>query len=528
MNFTTQRIIVPFGNYAMQTGGLPLFVESNPKPGRKIALNGVPGQPVAYTFPVTGGVPVTVATADIPALKTDVFFGIFTDPDGDGFATEVQHVHGESLTSCLIDKIYAQTPDCGSPAIKAVTIDCVKCRESYVARVAIRDSSTMSYSNVSDKPEEFFVTHHTQCNSCDDCSEEANCKDIANGLVDELNSSDELKLGDSLYPDYKRPEINNKRFRAVVGHSNWKTYCITPDAGSECKDCYQVDKIVSATINGELVTFNRNTNPAALTKTLLSQLEVIAEQIEDAFTESIGKHSGFAVVTRGVTPCCAIQLHVITCDETFELTDVDDCDLGVDMTFSPATAFADCVTPAQPDYIPPCWIAIIAAPPVPSCETCDLNGPMPYYGIDIDIDILKDASSYSPISKKKTLLEARSPINFGLEIKWLQYKYGFPGGRGRDWNTSNPVSGQFGMPDSTSRLRNAVTAKCGSQYCTVTFENSKINKTDYLPSIEVVDFKTTWAFDTKDTVTIASVVPFLNALVTKSGGACKVLSNIAC
>lgn len=526
MNFLAKQVILPYGNYAMPAGGTPLFSLTKPKPGRRMQLIGTPGQPVAYTYPAAGGVPVTVATADIPALKTDVYFGIFADPFNDGYATEVQLIAGEKISSCLLDTIDTVTPLCGGPSIKAVTIDCVDCLESYTARVALRDFNTLSYNTAVDKPEEFFVTHHTQCNSCTDCSQEANCKDIVNGLVDQINGTDELLIGDRLYPDYVKPNTL-PRVRAVVGHANWFTYCITPEA-ADCVDCYQVDAITTATVNGVALNFVRNLDPQDSDFTLLGQIEDIAYQIEDAFTTRIGKHSGFAVVTRGVNNCCPLQLHVITCDEDFAITGLTPCDLSFNMEFSPATAFADCVTPAAANYIPDCWFAVIAAPNQPPCENCDLSGPMPWYGVDVDVDILKDASAYGPIVKKKTILESVSPRNFGMEIRYLQYHYGFPGGRGRNWNTSNPTSGFLGIPDSTSRFKNAVTAKCGSQYCTVDIKYHSVYKTEDLPSPEYIDFETIWALDTKDTVTIASVVPFFNALATKSGGSCKVLGPIAC
>lgn len=529
MNLLTERHILPFGNYAMATAG-PLYATvANPRPGRRLPMNGSIGQPVAFVVPNNGTQPTIIGAADVPTTKEDVHFGIFVDPYGDGYATSVQLVAGEKIESCLLDSLSVSKPDCGNPMIQAITLDCVECAKSYTAQVSIRDMDTASYNDVTDVPEKHFFTHHTQCNSCDDCDPQANCKDIVNGLVDQINGSSAPTIDGRLYPDYKAPEIDRSRVRAVVGHSTWKTYCITPDAAaSECQDCNTIDKIETATINGTSYTFVRNEDPTDEDKTLLAQLEDIAYQIEDTFTSRIGKHSGFAVVVRGATDCCPIQLHVVTCDENFAIAGLTECDLDPDMTFPGSNLFADCVTPVPGTYTPPCWFAIIAAPKRVNCETCDLTGPMQWYGVDVDIEILKDASSYSPIIKKKTLLESRSPSGFGAQIRYLQYHYGEPGGRGRDWNYSNPQAGILGMPDSTSRFKNAITAKCGSQYCSVTMKYHKNYKYDLEPSLVHTEFTSVIHLDTKDTTTVASVLAFINALGTKSGGACKYITTASC
>jgi hypothetical protein len=365
--------IVLGGNLALTPRNQLLFTEKTPKRGRKLALVGAVGAPVAFTLTAAGEYR-TVDASDIATLKTPLYLGKFIDPYNNGFATDVQLIAGEKLGVCDLDTAYAVKPSCGSPTIVATSIDCVDCKKSYSAVLTVKDNKTISF-GLPDKGVDYFATHHTQCNNCgDDCDAVANCKDIAHGIVDQLNGTEEISINGNPYPDYKASNYNlPKNWKAVVGHSNWKTYCISPDPGTECTECTSIDKIVSATIGGELITFTNNVDPADSDKTLVAQLEGIAYQIEDAFEEEIGRHSGFAFVTKGITSCCPIQLHVVTCDDDFELTDVDDCDISPDMSYMPQVKWADCNSETPDSVLPTCWIAVIGYPEKPDCDNCDIN-----------------------------------------------------------------------------------------------------------------------------------------------------------
>lgn len=508
--------------------GKKLFTEVTPRRGKRIALNGVVGETVAFTL--IDGEWTTVDHTDIPTLKTEVYFGKFSDPDKLGFASDIDLIAGKSMDVCKLEDNYTTTPSCGSPVIKAASIDCVKCFESYVAMLEVTDNKTLSY-GVSDRPLQIFATAHPQCNTCDDCEVEAKCKPIVNEIVDSLNGTLEIKVGDQPYPDYKASEyMQSKNWKAVVGHSNWFTYCISADPATECVSCSKIDAITTATVNDEEITFVNSTDPGDETKTLISQLEGIASQIEAAFDEKIGKHSGFAFVTKGVTDCCPIQLHVVTCDANFAIDGLTECNLDPDVSYVPQSLWADCTTPSATPVTPECWFAVIAYPERADCKDCDINEPPMYPGIDIDISFLKDSvSSYSPILSKKTLLEGSVPENYGLEVRWLENKY-LPNRMFKnDYSLVNNRIEPYGNLSKDSRWRNFVTADCDKQYCTYVFENRKKikNELNWAYATEV-QFRTGIHVDYTDTATKTSVELFLNAIKTRSESSCESLVSFSC
>src|SRR5690606_6216758 len=96
-----------------------------------------------------------------------------------------------------------------------------------------------------------------------------------------------------------------------------------------------VDAITTVTVNNEEITLQGTTNPADNTQTLVAQLWQVADQIEKAFEDQIGKHSGSAYVTKGVGNCCAVQLHINTCDDTFAILDSESAPIAPCSTLTP-------------------------------------------------------------------------------------------------------------------------------------------------------------------------------------------------
>jgi len=530
---------IVFGkNLPLTPRNLQLFTEKTPKRGRTLALNGVVGAPVAFTLTAQDQY-LTVDQTDIAALKTPLYLGKFVDPGKHGYATDVQLIAGEKMSSCNLMDLVVTKPNCGSPTIKAASIDCVKCSETYTAMLSIQDNRTISYGQV-DVPEQYFATYHTQCASCtEDCNQVANCKDITHGIVDALNNQNYPSFGDEPYPDYKPSNfLHNKNWRAVVGHQNWNTYCISPNEGTDCEGCTSVNKIVSATIDGVVKTFVRNVDPANITKTLLGQLEDIALQIEDFYETEIGNHAAFAFVTKGVTACCPVQLHVVTCDPGFVLTVLNNanspiamaqCPIDSDMSYMPQVKWRDCLTPAPTAITPACWIAVIAYPQVPDCENCEIHEAPIFGGINIDITFLKDSvSDYGPVISKKTLLEGSWPENTGLQVRWAENQFSEPGGRGRNYSFVNRRDEPYGNLDRTSRWKNAVTALCDSLYCSIKLSYKQPLDNAFGSAVIESYYDTVLHFDTNDTVTINSVLPLVEAIRLKSGSSCFAIDTVSC
>lgn len=508
--------------------GTALFTETTkPRRGKRIAFNGPVGHTVA--FAMIDGEYKTIDATDIPSIKTEVFLGKFIDPHNVGYATDVKLIAGRSLDVCQLQDNYTVLPACGNPVIKAASIDCVKCFETYTAMVEVRDNKTLSY-GMSDRPLQIFGTAHPQCNSCDDCDVEAKCKPIINEVVDSLNGTRDISLNGEPYPDYKADEyMQSKNWKAVVGHSNWFTYCIAPDPGTECKDCSTVDLIEEATINGDTVTFVNNADPSAPTKTLTAQLWGIADQIEAAYEEKIGKHAAFAFVTEGVTKCCPMQLHVVTCDADFAIPGLTACNIDADVSYVPKNLFADCTTPAATAVIPDCWFAVIAYPEKPDCKDCDIQEAPMYPGIEIDISFLKDSvSSYSPILSKKTLVEGTTPQNYGLEVRWLENKYPAYNLINKVYTTNERIE-PYGNLSKNSRWANLVTADCEKLYCSFVFSNKKNIVNQLNGSYDTkVEFKTAIHVAQDNTSAKSSILGFLNAIVARSEGSCSSLNDFSC
>ena len=163
------------------------------------------------------------------------------------------------------------------------------------------------------------------------------------------------------------------------------------------------------------------TDPADSTRTLLWQLESVASQITAGFVSSIGNHAGSAFVTGGgYADCCALQLHVNTCDETFAIPGLTPCvDQNPFVTFTRDSACVDCDDdPVTQTYT--CGIRAITKPLRPNCD-CEIKMPLAYYGVKLDIEPM-DSESGTWKEGHWDVCKTYSgslPANFG---SWIQYQ----------------------------------------------------------------------------------------------------------
>jgi hypothetical protein len=534
-----ERHIVPKHDYPMVAKDLPLFTcPSGNCKGKKLFYNVAPGQLVAYTYPGPGLVPISVDNTNVATTSTDIYLGIGWDSNGDGLSDDIRLIAGEHLSLCQVEALTVGKPDCGSPGIKAASIDCVKCDETYTAKVTIDDNRSRSWGPIFKTGLEFTATYTPECGGCTDCPADANCKDVICGIVDALNGELDLKLDGIGYPDWKDSNLP-RPYKAVRGHDNWYTYCITPDAaGSDCENCNQIDALTTFTLKAgdldEVITdVSDLVDPTNAAKTIVAQLDHLVQRIECAFNDELGANTGFAYITKGATACCPLQLHVVTCDDKFEIDGLTPCDDAIDpatlLNFVPVNNCVDCGEGDPAAYTPACWFAIIAQPQRPKCDDCYLDKSYNWYGVDIKVEFLKDAYGHRPITKTATFLEARSPRNFGSQIQWLEYKFGFgPAGRGRRHRASNYRKGFLNKWDDTSRIKNAVTAKCEALYCSYTLEYTRWQRSQFGPSQYATDFESGIHVQTEHTVTLASLELFLTALVEANNGLCRVVNGVNC
>lgn len=529
--------IVTAGDYNLVARDQTLYNCVNcGKPDEKVTFNVAPGQLVAFTISQTTLQPVTVDETDIAGLNgQDLYIGVGVDTDGDGAADDVRLLAGEKIDRCLIDEVKVSAPVCGQPQILAAYLDCVDCWETYTVNFRYSDNRTRSWGLVRSDYEEITVSFDTECHSCTDCEPDANADEVICKLVDGLNAEFNTRIqlnGEDLpYPD-KKVDFRPKPFRAVRLQPNWFTFCLNPIADA-CEGCNAVDAITSANINGQSVTFTGNLNPADNTQSFIAQLKNIAAQIECGFDEEIGKHSGFAFVTGGATGCCPIQLHVVTCDETFELIDVNGaivpCD-GVN-PFPDFDVVNNCVncgsSPSATEPAPSHGIAVILEQPSIGCD-CFPTKPDAFLGRVGELTFIKEIDDYAPVLKAKELLSPALPENFGAWIQWLEYSQE-TGGRGRQYRDVNANQGWLRLPDSVSRARNAVSfADCSKSYCTYYLGHNMERKPSLTKSIAYNRLNSYIHIPSDDFNTLGDFEALLTAVVAESDTNCKVLSVLNC
>lgn len=340
-----QKHVVASGDYALATAGQTLFTIIGSGSRRRISYNVSPGQIVAYV--IEGGVTRTVDDGTLAAGDIhELYIGVGVDLDGDGVTDDIRHIGIEQVGGCDPREVSTSSPRCGSPQIMDFYFDCTECNETYSVIVRVDDNQTRSYSPWNKSFSEFVGSIVTNCNSCNDCPAEHNCKEIACKLADALNNDLDLKVGSRKYPDWKGQGLP-RPFFATRLHSNSFVYCLSPQTEvGGCKDCTYIGAITGALINGTKYTFVGNTNPADATQTFPGQLDGIVQQLNDAFiTEysggqvDVNPHAGSAYVTGSYQDCCPIQLHVNTCDASFILLGPGDVEIVETSNNNPFTTY---------------------------------------------------------------------------------------------------------------------------------------------------------------------------------------------
>lgn len=519
-----KKHVVTKGDLAMVAGGQPLF--DCPVPGGKVYYKVVPGQLVAYTEEV-GSIPQTVDAAGLSAVDSSKLnIGVGIDTTGDGAADQIRLIGSDHISGCNLDNLSVSPPQCGVPEVVDFFYDCTQCNETYSLKVSYDDNMTRSYSKAFKSAAEVVGSMVTECHSCDDCAPEHNCKEVACGLVDALNNDRDLKIRDKAYPDWKQGRGVKPPFRAVRLHERTVVYCITPTAAAtDCEDCNTIPAITEATVNGTTVTLTNNLNPADNTTTLVSQLEAIAAQIERAFEDEIGPHSGSAFVTKGTGNCCEIQLHVNTCDATFAIGDgvtplVACTDENPFQTYTKDPNCVDC-TPAPETYTLSCGIRIISDPVEMPCD-CYMNQPQSFWGRIITVEPIGDGWSLGK-TKVDKVQKMELPAGMGSMIQWLEYQQ-MPGGKGRNYRGSSPRQGWFSLPEG--RIKEAPTADCKKTYCSY-FLNSHLGTTSVTNEYRRNNILSGVHIPQPDTTTKTDWEAFLTALIAVSPN-CSPLGAVTC
>lgn len=523
--FDSLRHIVTSGDVAPVAAGQEVWV----KAGKRINYNVAPGQLVFYvkengtTRTVDSG---TITAADIPNLFIGV--GHISDKKK-GVVDSIRHIGRSDINGCYLKKLDVSAPRCATPEVTDFYFNCVSCGEDYTLEIAIDDNFSRSYAPVMGSKQKFWATETIDCNTCDDCPPDPTCDEVVCRLVDRLNDD----LSENFYPDYKKADIEVP-YRAVKLHDRSLIYCLSPiDTGSDCENCYAFDGISKVTVDGVTHDLVGTLDPSDNAQTLRGQLESVADQINQLFEDGPGKHAGHAYIAgTSYSPCCPIQLHVNTCDATFQIRDTaDTADLTPTKEYNPITthgvltvdpACKDCTSTATTTNFT-CGIRIIAAPLEGDCS-CYLEKPLSFYGRTVDITPIGEGWTANHWKVEK-IQKMTFPAGFGSWIQYQEYRQPV-GGEGFDYSWSNDNDGWLNLPDSRSRVANATTAKCEEDYCSyrMVTEYPKENH------MEKRDFGNVYSYvhiPSDDSTTLAAWDAFLVALTGLAPG-CPTVSTVAC
>jgi hypothetical protein len=464
--FDALRHIVTRGDMAPVAAGQPVSVRA----GKRRNYNVAEGQLVFYvkegaTTRTVDAASLTVA--DIPKLLIGV--GHIQDKKK-GIVDSIRHIGVEHISGCNLESLDVSAPRCGTPDVVDFYFGCIDCDHTYTVKVGVDDNLTRSYAPFMKSEAEYFVSATPDCNSCDNCPQEATCDAIVCDLVDRLN--DDIRE-EFHYPDYKgmNKEIP---YRAVKLHDRSLIYCLSPidTDGAECKNCYAFAGINKVVVGEASVDLVGTLNPADNTQTLRAQIQSIADQINEAFEAGPGRHAGHAFITGNeFGTCCPIQLHVNTCDANFAIRNLaDDADIVPTKDYNPFTAHGslqvdpncqDCGSaPTTRNF--DCGIRVIAAP-IDATSSCYLEKPLAFYGRKVNIYPIGDGWAHKQW-KVENVQRMVLPSGFGSWIQYQEYRQPV-GGSGRDYSWSNTNQGWLNLPDARSRVVNAITADADEDYC---------------------------------------------------------------
>lgn len=503
---------------ALPVAGTEIFGCPTKKGGRGAVRNLRHGQ-LVIVDPATG---LAVDDSNIAGYDNveRLIFGLGIDSSGrKGQADVIRRSAGDEFFGCTLDYINAQAPVCGTPHIKDIFFKCVQPCEVYSLKISWEDFQTRSEEPWNRNPH-ITASFKTSCGECDECAPEASCSDLACGLVADFeNNLDDIDW------DWAGKGGNDaplKLVRLFGGAETTKVFCITPQ-DTECENCLVTDPITEFTFKGETFTLEGTVDPADPSVTLLSQLELVVDQINE---ELCKEGEGFAVLTKGVGKCCEYQLHVNSCDPAFAITGLTPC-ISEDPTANvtlPITC-GDCASPAQ-EQVWNCGIRVIAEPVVVECG-CYGPNPLPiFFGRNVHVEPVGDGWADSSTYVRE-YQEMSIPENFGAQVYEMEY-YADNGGWGRTHNDWVDFRGPKGTHSNDGRA-SAVMAKCDYQYCTWDIGH-KSPHTQYGidGTVNPVPFVTRVAIPDSFANAKSSWEAFLAAYITELGPRCPKVKSVLC
>lgn len=529
------RHLVTAGNYAFVANGTALYKVVNKNGKFYKHYNVAPGQPVMWSAdpdcltPPNAIAPANLLITHIPNLKIAV--GVSTN--GNGITDALRMLTPNVLEGCTIDLLDATAPQCATPHIRAIYPECITPCETVTAKVKIYDNDSISFSeNALKAYHEFTASYTPDCSSCEDCPQTTTCDEVVCGLVDALNNDTDFTINGDPYPHYYNTGVE-RPYKAFKIWDTWKSYCIAPEVGDGCTECNAIEALTTFTINGVAYNFSL-TNPANNAETLISQLEIAVDLINAKFEETIGKHGGFAFLSRGQGKCCPVQLFVTTCDENFAIAGLTDCSDVIEQwpEFTKKSTCKQCGSVGETET-PSCGIGIFTRPDIEECDCFVLNQPRQFMDRWIQaFDIISGSGNDKTpkYSRQAELLVPQRASGFGSQIQYLEFSNNIDaiGEEGFDYDLGNDPEGWMNLPRINSRLRKAITADCNKSYCSYYLRSRGTAEYGFTKSPVNKLVESYIHVPENDSTTKTSVEALFDKLVELVPTTCTVLTSAAC
>lgn len=528
------RHLVTAGNYGFVATGTAVYRVVRVGDQFYKYYNVAPGQLVMWADdPTCIRTPNAIAPADLTlAHLSTLKIGVGVSTQGDGITDAIRMLTPGDLQGCTVDLLDAVAPQCATPAIKAIYPECVSC-ETVTARVKIYDNDSISFSDNALKAyHEFTASYTPDCSSCEDCPQTVTCDEIACGLVDALNNDTDFKINGDPYPHYYNTRVE-RPYKAFKIWDTWKSYCISPEVGVECTECNAITALTTFTINSVATNFNL-TNPADNTQTLVAQLEIAVDLINQQFADTLGKHSGYAFISRGQGKCCPLQLFVTTCDATFAIAGLTECADAIEQwpDFVTSGTCKQCGS-VDDTTTPSCGVGIFTRPDIEKCDCFALNQPRQFYDRWItSFDIFSGSGNDKTpkYTRRAELLVPQRASGFGSQIQYLEFSNNIDaiGEEGFDYDLGNDTEGWLDLPRATSRLRNSITADCNKSYCSYFLRSRAYAEYGFTKSPVNLLINSFIHVPQNDATTIAAVEALFDEFVALVPQSCSVLANATC
>lgn len=510
-NVQITRHIVVNGDLGLKTAAIPLYALV----GGKIQWNVSVGEPVAYLTDKTGRIPVTTSTATIDDTnKHRVRFGVGHSTGFNGVVDSIRHAGSEEMGNCDIEAMSVASPTCGNAEVKDLYFDCVNCDDAYTVELGVRDNFTQSYAPKMKDYANWYASYTPNCKNCNDCDGTTTCDEVVDGLMDNLLQPNGRTLPNGKpYPDYVHPK-DDFPFDVHKVYTRSLVYCLSFEApASECVSCNQLTAFDNVTIGGVAIDLTGVVTPTDNTAIFRSQLEQVTAIINDAIAADDAVNGRAYITGVNYNTCCPLQLHINTDDATLAIVDNALATL-VPIETNPFDV-------GQPGEGFTCGIRIIAAPLSGSCETL-ITKPLAMYGRKVSIRAIGDGFKDS---READIQKMEFPGQFGTLIQYQELTQD-RGGSGRGYSGGNQVGTWLGGPRADSKVRNAITAKCGADYCSY-YVRSRVH---FINQFDQQDSKIMDSFvhvESDATTANAEIKAFLDKLASLST-ACRDVPEIQC